>query len=74
MIERKMITYYLIDLIKAKEVMVPRQDMVAIDIGESVDSYLDDDLYSPCILKFQCTRKILTISLASFQLLKARTI
>ena len=31
---------------KAKEVMVPRQDMVAIDIDEPVDSYLDDILQS----------------------------
>ena len=27
---------------KQKEVMVPRQDMVAINIDEPVDSYLDD--------------------------------
>ena len=42
-IEKEMITsIFSFDDKKAKEVMVPRQDMVAIDIDEPVDSYLDD--------------------------------
>ncbi len=46
-IEKEMITsIFSFDDKKAKEVMVPRQDMVAIDIDESVDSYLDDILQS----------------------------
>ena len=46
-IEKEMITsIFSFDDKKAKEVMVPRQDMVAIDIDEPVDSYLDDILQS----------------------------
>ena len=46
--EEKEMIYNVFDLgdVKAKEVMVPRQDMVAIDIDEPVDSYLDDILQS----------------------------
>ena len=46
-IEKEMITsIFSFDDKKAKEVMVPRQDMVAINIDEPVDSYLDDILQS----------------------------
>ena len=46
---------------KAKEVMVPRQDMVAIDIDEPVDSYLDD-IFQSMHSRSRYIRKILIIS------------
>ena len=45
-IEKEMITSISHLMIKSKRIMVPRQDMVAIDIDEPVDSYLDDILQS----------------------------
>lgn len=46
-IEKEMITsIFSFDDKRAKEVMVPRQEMVAIDINEPVESYLDDILQS----------------------------
>lgn len=46
-IEKEMITsIFSFDDKKAREVMVPRQDMVAVDIEEPLESYLDDILQS----------------------------
>ncbi len=46
-IEKEMITsIFSFDDKKAREVMVPRQEMVAIDIEEPLESYLDEILQS----------------------------
>ena len=46
-IEKEMITsIFSFDDKKAKEVMVPRQDMVALDINEPLEEFLDEILES----------------------------